>query len=276
MRILLVFICCALMQAAAYGQALAVPIITKQPQCQFVIAGSTPILSVTVTNPYWATLSTNSWGSSGAATNIFCTDENFGTVQINYDFYAIPDTLRSYYEDHLIFDSGVVSGAGRFFINYGPGSSTNLMIVVNEGGNPDPDTAWDYTALAPSHLGFQWYRDGVAIPFATNAVLGLTNVQPIDAGNYMVTITNAMGSTNSRLAFIRLDPPPSLSIWLSPTNTILLSWPTNYPDFYLEQIGDIEAVDWIDVPDPPVIVGNQNQVLLILSEPRQYFRLRYR
>jgi hypothetical protein len=264
------------MRLACYAQAAAVPIIKTHPQSQFVLAGSTPILSVTVTNPYWAVLSTNSWGSSGPATNLFCTSEYFGTVQINYDFYAIPDTLRAYYEDVRIFDSGEVSGSGNFLINYGPGASTNLVIVVNEDGNPDPDTAWDYTALAPSHLGYQWFKNGVEVPFATNSVLGITNVQPADAGNYTVTITNAMGATNSKPAFVSLAPPPSLRILLTTTNTVLLSWATNYSGFVLEQIADFDSPNWIDVPGSPNTVGDQNQMTLEATEASQYFRLRYR
>jgi hypothetical protein len=44
---------------------------------------------------------------------------------------------------------------------------------------------------------FQWRKDGVDIPGATSAMLLLTNVSAIGAGDYSVAVSNAFGTTES-------------------------------------------------------------------------------
>ena len=79
-----------------------------------------------------------------------------GRIRIDYDFLSIPDELRVYYPPRsqggaLIFDSGLINGAGTFNVNYGPGTSTSVEIVMNEGGQ-DPGTAWflDNITITPN------------------------------------------------------------------------------------------------------------------------------
>lgn len=86
----------------------------------------------------------SSSGGPEASTNVLETGVDHGTIQIDYSMYSLPDFLRVYYQGALLFDSGLVSEAGTWYVDYGPGDSTLLTIVVNEGGNYDPNTAWDY------------------------------------------------------------------------------------------------------------------------------------
>ena len=79
-----------------------------------------------------------------------------GRIRIDYDFLSIPDELRVYYPPRsqgavLIFDSGLINGAGTFNVNYGPGTSTSVEIVMNEGGQ-DPGMAWflDNITITPN------------------------------------------------------------------------------------------------------------------------------
>jgi len=88
----------------------------------------------------------NSAGGFEAASNILDLASPFGTLEVDYDFFGIPDDLRVYYDGELIFDSGLVSFNGTFSVDFGPGFSTNLVLVMNEGDNPDQGTAWGYTA----------------------------------------------------------------------------------------------------------------------------------
>jgi rhamnogalacturonan endolyase len=55
-------------------------------------------------------------------------------------------------------------------------------------------------------LTYQWFKDGDAIPGATDASLTITNVQAFDIGTYTVTITNAAGSTTSNPANLSIAP----------------------------------------------------------------------
>jgi subtilisin family serine protease len=83
---------------------------------------------------------------------------NAGTVVIDYQFYSVPDTLKLYYDDELLFDTGYRSGAGRFSVPFGPGVSTNIVIVMNEGNNPNT-TRWDYSATITGPWTYATFTD---------------------------------------------------------------------------------------------------------------------
>src|SRR5206468_1942241 len=93
------------------------------------------------------------------------------------------------------------------------------------------------TALVVFATGFpppvyQWFKNDVAIPGATDSSLSLANVSAADTANYYVRITNSSGSITSRTAVI----------------TVLLD--TNAP-MILYALGQ---------PDP-------TEVLIVFSEP---------
>ncbi len=58
---------------------------------------------------------------------------------------------------------------------------------------------------------FQWQFNGTNVLGATNASLTLSNVQPVDAGNYSVIVANAAGSTTSSNALLTVSIPPSIT-----------------------------------------------------------------
>lgn len=55
-------------------------------------------------------------------------------------------------------------------------------------------------------LFFQWLHGGTAIAGATNSLLVISNVQPANAGNYSVVVTNIAGSATSESATLSLVP----------------------------------------------------------------------
>src|SRR5262249_26149722 len=60
-------------------------------------------------------------------------------------------------------------------------------------------------------LAFQWNKNGTPIAAATSASLTLSNASYAEAGAYSVTITNAVGSTNSASANLTVAPPPTFA-----------------------------------------------------------------
>ncbi len=67
-----------------------------------------------------------------------------------------------------------------------------------------------------SPLTYQWYFNGTnSLAGAAYAVLVLTNVQPINAGNYSVVVTNLTGSLTSSVATLTVVP---MIISVQPTN----------------------------------------------------------
>ena len=57
-------------------------------------------------------------------------------------------------------------------------------------------TTFSVTAAGDS-LAYQWWLNGATIPDGTNPSCTITNVQPINAGDYHVVVSNEAGSTNS-------------------------------------------------------------------------------
>jgi subtilisin-like proprotein convertase family protein len=93
---------------------------------------------------------TTTAGGPNANTNTLAVGQNNGILIVDYQFFDIPDDLRVYYDGNRIFDSGLISGAGRFVVDFGPGASSSVTILMNEGGNSNTNTAWNYTATVVS------------------------------------------------------------------------------------------------------------------------------
>src|SRR6185436_700517 len=75
------------------------------------------------------------------------------------------------------------------------GSSTNFSVVAAGFGN----------------VGYQWRSNNVPLTGATNSTLVLNSIQPAAAGNYSVTVTDALGSTLSTAAVLTVLAPPLIT-----------------------------------------------------------------
>jgi hypothetical protein len=99
------------------------------------------------------------------ATNILSSIPTSGILRIDYNFYVIPDTLDIYYDHANIFHSGPIQNFGEFNIRYGPGTSTELTIVLNQDGG-DFNTNWEYipsVVPAPPGLSIALGTNGVTV-----------------------------------------------------------------------------------------------------------------
>jgi hypothetical protein len=74
-------------------------------------------------------------------------------------------------------------------------------VTVSVGGVATLVTA----ASGPSPVRFQWMHNGSGIPGATNAILTITNVSTVDAGNYRVGVTNAFEGILSEAAILTVQ-----------------------------------------------------------------------
>jgi subtilisin-like proprotein convertase family protein len=169
---------------------------------------------------------TKSSGDFNAQTNVLPVGHNEGTLFVAYEFYHAPDSMHVYYDDDLIYDSGIVSGAADIIVPFGPGSSTNIVIILNEGNNDDTNTLWEYTATVatpvPGYLVFteRTNANPVPIKFATPPYLPTgTNVDlyclPEQSLDSLVGQT-ARGTWKLELWDTRAGafaPPPELAAW---------------------------------------------------------------
>lgn len=66
-------------------------------------------------------------------------------------------------------------------------------------------------ATGSSPVGYQWYKDGVAIAGARSPQLDIVYATAADAGEYIVAVANAAGSIVSSPATLTLAPPPVIT-----------------------------------------------------------------
>jgi hypothetical protein len=67
------------------------------------------------------------------------------------------------------------------------------------------------SAFGTAPLSYQWRRNGADLIGQTGSQLNLNNVQPANAGNYTVVITNVAGSVTSAVAVLTLLVPPTIT-----------------------------------------------------------------
>lgn len=165
-------------------------------------------------------------GSYRAQTNVLEVGQNQGTVFVSYDTYAEPDVLRVYYDGTLIYDTGMVSSTNSFSVPFGPGIATEVVIAMNEGGNTNADTIWEFTAMVVSPTaGYVWFTENtnqaqVPIKFAPSPFVpsgGETNQYWLPEASLNTLVgENAFGQWRLEMWDTRAgadEPPPHLTAW---------------------------------------------------------------
>jgi uncharacterized repeat protein (TIGR03803 family) len=155
----------------------------------------------------------------------------------------------------------------------GQGSDGSFYGTTQNGGNTNLNNGNGYgmvfsvttNGTLTSLYSFVGTNDGA------NPQAGL--VQGND-GNFYGTTQH--GGTNNLGTVFRLTIQPPLTMTLSGAN-VILSWPTNYPDWYLQETVNLGVTGgWVSVTliEPPIIVDGQFAVTLPITSPQQgYYRL---
>lgn len=112
-------------------------------------------------------------------------------------------------------------------------SSTVLTVdpkpVIRPAGQPTDVTVraclaatFQVTATACDALSYQWRRNGEVLSGQTGRVLRFPSVSPADAGGFDVIVSNAQGSTTSRVAQLIVDNLPRITRQPGPDQTVKL------------------------------------------------------
>jgi autotransporter-associated beta strand protein len=105
----------------------------------------------------------------------------------------------------------------------------------------------------------------------SGAFAGLPEGAEMPLGGQRFRLSYAAGSGND--VVLQPIPRPDLSIARAATG-VWLSWPASFEGYLLESNADIGTVDWVAVPEPPILVGGRRQVQLLLEPGPLFFRLR--
>jgi hypothetical protein len=84
--------------------------------------------------------------------------------------------------------------------------------VVNQGLT----ATFTVAACSGSPMTYQWRFNGVDLPGATGSSLTISNVQPANAGSYVVQVSNTVGPTLSAEAHLTMLvplPPRLIGLW---------------------------------------------------------------
>jgi len=186
-------------------------IITTQPGNQTVALGqSANFLDGTLGAAYQWQVSTNggvTWGNlsdnttiAGSATNTLTVSNT--TEAMNQEQFQVLVTQGS--------SSQVSTAATLTVVDTLPNIESPPSRMVSLSGNY---TTFTVVADSPLPLTYQWLKDGSPIDGATETTLTLTGARAAHAGNYSVTVTNAIGSVTSAVITLALPSinyaPPS-------------------------------------------------------------------
>jgi hypothetical protein len=157
------------------------PIITNQPVNQTVLVGGTATFTVLADG---TPALSYQWNFDGAnitgATNTTLTLTNVQLAQTGNYAVQVSNTFGSVLSSNTVLTVGLPPT-----ITVQP---TNQTVAV--GGTAILSVMADGTPT----LSYQWNFNGTNLAWATNTSLIITNIQPAQAGNYAVLVTNVFGS----------------------------------------------------------------------------------
>lgn len=104
------------------------------------------------------------------------------------------------------------STAATLTVNAAPVAPAITTAPVAQTVNAGANVTFSVAATGTAPITFQWKKDTVDVPGATQATLTLSGVQFADAGNYSVVLTNPIGTTVSTpVALVVNAAPPTVA-----------------------------------------------------------------
>ncbi len=193
------------------------------------INGSTQSLNVFQTDPDWATNTLYFKAGSYCQDNAGATNEG-GRVA----FYSLTRSHAPAITNQPISHSAV--------------AGTNTTFNVSATGN--------------GLLRYQWrFNSTNNLTGATNATLALTNLQPINAGDYSVRVTDNLGAITSAVATLSVIVPPAITV--QPTNQWVIAGGT--ASFHVAATGSAPlSFQWYYNTNTP-LPGQTNSLLQLTN-----------
>lgn len=121
-----------------------------------------------------------------------------------------------------------------------------------------------------------WYTVDGGSGSSTGGVYSVTGTigqpdagSPMTGGNYSLA-----GGFWSMFSVIHTPGAPLLSIRLTATNTVVISWPSPSTGFSLVANGDLSTAHWVQVAQTPADDGITKHIVLPVGPGNAFFRLR--
>ena len=91
--------------------------------------------------------------------------------------------------------------------------------------------------------------------------------------NFTSPGNNSAGDPDWVLVLETPVDPPALSISLTATNTVVVTWPSAWPGFTLQQNSDLTTTNWVSATNPITAVSNEYEVIISPLIGQQFYRL---
>ena len=106
--------------------------------------------------------------------------------------------------------------------------------------------------------------------YVVSGTIGQPDAGTMNGGNYSLT-----GGFWSLLAVVQTAGAPLHKIYLTATNTAVISWPLSSPAFNLQKNSALGTANWGGVTNVPTVAGGQNQVIIAPPAGNWFYRLKY-
>jgi hypothetical protein len=128
--------------------------------------------------------------------------------------------------------------------------------------------------LAQSKYALTWVSTGGAIGTTTGAKYSLSRTTgSADADLMHGSVHTLAGSFWSGTVLASQSGPPLMSIALTPTAAITISWPSASTGWALQQTSSLSTTNWTDVPTPPTDDGTNKSVTMPRPAVDKFYRL---
>jgi len=196
---------------------------------------------------------------------------NFGWMLMS-ESEDVPGTARR-------FGSRETSPVPTLVVTFAPPTPQNPPTITtppqNQSVYAGETATFNVVAAGTAPLTYRWMLNQAAVSGATNATLSVPNVQTTNAGNYVVVVSNAAGSTNSAPATLNLLSPPQFHAVTWSGGVLNLAFTAQPLHNYAIQFSDsLPASNWqtlTNFPAPP------SPTDLTVSDPttgsQRYYRL---
>jgi len=236
------------------------PQITQQPQSQTVAVGAEARLSVQATG---SDPLSYRWQVS-----------NFNIPGASSPEFVITDAQPGDSGEYRVV---VSNAAGSVTSQVAVVTVTQAPVIVSQpqsiAAQAGQDIVFSVSATGVAPLTYQWRISGFNIPGARNDQFSISNVQPADAGNYSVVVSDASGAqTVSQEAILTVSDVPLVQLSIASATLsgggILIEWEGG-EGIVLQAKAALSDAIWRDVPG----TEGQSQTLQALIGQSAFYRL---
>ena len=133
---------------------------------------------------------------------------------------------------------------------------------------------FSHTGLAAAQYSIDWFKVAAGggtsgnAQFAVSGTPGQPDAGAMTGGSYSVS-----GGFWALFA-LQQTGLPLLRLFPTSTNTVVLSWPAPSTGFILQQSSAISSGSWSNITTTPLVVGNQNEVVVGPPNGIRFYRLK--